>query len=232
MKKITSILLAVVMIASLAGCAAPDINDIISTNSGTTSRDDDSDVETTDRDVADNDRDSENNDSDSRTNTDNDSTTTDDGVVIPDEYGDALGTLGDIMHTAFFEYTVNSAYLCDEYEGYVPLDGNVLLVADVTVNNPYKNSVPMYDTDFQIQWSSDADDAYDYPITFYMDVDETISEDMLPAEYSLRRFESRNGLLVYEVPEGETYFSISYLEIYEDDSEGDVFFVYFNADYK
>lgn len=53
---------------------------------------------------------------------------------------------------------------------------------------------------------------------------------MLPTEYELRRFESRDGLLVYEVPEGENYFSISYLEIYEDNTEGDVFFVYFNAD--
>lgn len=180
MKKFTSILLAAVMMALLAGCA----------------------------------------------------TTPKGNVIYPDEYGDADGTLGDIMHTAFFEYTVNSAYLCDEYEGYVPLDGNVLLVADVTVNNPYNSDVPMYDTDFQVQWDEDSDDAYDYPITLYLDEGETISEDMLPAEYEIKKFAKRNGLLVFEVPEGETYFSISYLEIYEDNSEGDVFFVYFNADYK
>lgn len=150
----------------------------------------------------------------------------------PDEDGYAEGTIGDTMHTVFFEYTVNSAYLCDEYEDYVPAEGNVFLVADVTVNNPYKTSVSMYDTDFQVQWDSDAEDAFGYSITAYLDEDEVISEDILPYEYSLRRFESREGLLVFEVPEGEKYFSISYLELFDDETKGDVFFVYFSADYK
>ena len=52
------------------------------------------------------------------------------------EDGYAEGRLGDTMHTYFFDYTVNSAYLCDTFEGYTPiLDGYRLLVADVTVKN-------------------------------------------------------------------------------------------------
>lgn len=236
MKKITTILAVAMMMALLAGCGTKDINDIISRTSDSSSDDKDADTSNDDKDADtsndDKDADTSNDDKDSDSDEDKDTTGSDDGVVYPDEYGDAEGTYGDIMHTAFFEYTVNSAYLCDEYDGYEPLDGNALLVADVTVNNPYKSDVTMYDTDFQVQWGSDADDAYDYPITFYLDEDETLNDEMLPYEYSLRRYESRNGLLVFEVPEGETYFSISYLEIYDDNSEGDVFFVYFNADYE
>lgn len=33
-------------------------------------------------------------------------------------YGE--GRMGDTMHTEFFDYTLNSAYLCDEFEGYTP----------------------------------------------------------------------------------------------------------------
>lgn len=221
MKKITTLLLTVLMVGALTGCAVPGLDgnsssrtpeDILS-GGGSTASDDSKDS----------DESNESNDSDTYTAPE---------AGYPDEYGYAEGTFGDTMHTVFFEYTVNSAYLCDEYEGYEPSEGKVFLVADVTVHNPYTNTVPMYSTDFQVQWDSDEDDAFDYPITAYMEDDEVINDEVLPNEYNVRRFESRTGILVYEVPEGEKYFSISYLEIYDDDSEGNVFFVYFSADYK
>lgn len=212
MKKITALFLTALMVAALTGCAVPGLDgnspsrtpeEILSGGDSTASIDYDS------------------KDSD---------TYTEPEAGYPNEYGYAEGTIGDTMHTVFFEYTVNSAYLCDEYEGYEPSEGYVFLVADVTVHNPYKNTVPMYDMDFQIQWGEE--DAFDYPITAYMEEDETINGDMLPKKYDVRRFESRTGILVYEVPEGETYFSIAYLEVYDDDSEGNAFFVDFSADYK
>ena len=82
----------------------------------------------------------------------------------------------------------------------------------------------MYDTDFQVQWNDDAEDAYAWP------VEHTFSEEVLPAEYSLAVNESKSGLLVYEVPEGNDDFSVSFMEFFEDESEGDLFFVYFTAD--
>ena len=85
----------------------------------------------------------------------------------------------------------------------------------------------MFDTDFQIQWNSDEEDAYDVPVTYYTD---PVSDQQLPGEYELAVDEERSGLLVFEVPEGESDFSISYLELFEDESEGDVFFVYFTAE--
>ena len=145
----------------------------------------------------------------------------------PDENGNAEGRLGDPMHTYFFDFTVNSAYLCDEYEGYTPADGNELLVADVTVKNTFTSTLPMYDTDFQVQWNDAADDAYGFPIT--LELDDVLNDQMLPGEYELAIGKSINGLLVYEVPAGNKDFSISYLEMFDDDSTGDVFFVYFSA---
>ena len=131
------------------------------------------------------------------------------------------------MHTEFFDYTVNSAYLCDDYEDHIPAEGYRLLVADVTVKNTFNESIPMFDTDFQAQWTDDSEDAYALPLTYYMD---QVSDQQLPTEYELAVDEERTGALVFEVPEGEKDFSISYLELFEDGSEGDVFFVYFTAE--
>ncbi len=146
----------------------------------------------------------------------------------PDENGNAEGRLGDTMHTYFFDYTVNSAYLCDEYEGYTPSEGYEILVADVTIKNTVTSTLPMYDTDFQVQWNDEADDAYGFPVT--LELEDVLNDQMLPGEYELAIGKSINGLLVYEVPAGNKDFSISYLEMFDDDTTGDVFFVYFSAD--
>lgn len=142
--------------------------------------------------------------------------------------GYAEGRMGDTMHTYFFDYTVNSARLCDTYEGFVPQqDGYQLLVADVTIKNTHYESIPMFDSDFQVQWSVEDDDAYDVPITYYGDM---VSQDQLPTEYELAVDETRTGLLVYEVPGDEKDFSIAYLENFDDGTSGDAFFVYFTAE--
>lgn len=140
--------------------------------------------------------------------------------------GYSEGRFGDTMETYFFDYTVNSAYLSEEYNGYQPADGKCILVAEVTVKNTFNESIEMYDTDFQIQWNSDADDAYDFPITAYTD---SVSDEQLESTYDLGINEEVTGLLVFEVPTGEKDFSISYLELFDDESEGDVYFVYFTA---
>jgi len=88
-------------------------------------------------------------------------------ITSEDGYGE--GRMGDIMKTYFFSYSVNSAYLCDEYNGYAPEEGKRLLVADVTVKNTHTASIEMYDTDFQVQWNTDGEDDYGYPITDNMD---------------------------------------------------------------
>lgn len=152
--------------------------------------------------------------------------------IYPEE-GYAEGGLEDVMHTYFFNYTVNSAYICEEYEGYVPADGFDLLVADVTVKNTSGESITMYDTDFQIQWGDDDnDDAFDVPVTYYMETTQSLGDDVFPYEYDLANKESRTGLLIFEVPEGEPEYSLSYLEYFDDDTSGDVFFVFFSAEKK
>ena len=143
------------------------------------------------------------------------------------------GRMGDTMETYFFDYTMNSAYLCSEYAGTIPSDGNVFLVAEVTVKNTDTRSIEMYDTDFQAQWGSEGEEDYRFPITTDMDTGEELApltEDQLPGTYPLAVDEEVTGLLVYEVPTGFQDFSISYMEYFDDDSTGDVYFVYFTPE--
>ena len=149
-----------------------------------------------------------------------------------DENGYAEGILGTTMHTEFFDFTVNSAYTCASYEDYIPDDGYQMVIAELTIKNTFSESIPMFDTDFQIQWSDDADDAYEFPITIYLETGRTIGQNMLPDQYSLAVKESRTGILAYEVPVGETQFSISYQTIFDNGGDGNLFFVFFTANAK
>lgn len=136
--------------------------------------------------------------------------------------GQAEGALGDTMHSYFFDFTVHHAYQVDELQGYTPQAGYSLLVVDLTVVNTFDDPIPMFDTDFQLQWG-EGDEDYGYPIG------ELDGDGIFPAEYELEVNERRTGQLIFAVPAGEAEFSLSYLECFEDGTEGDLFFVYFSA---
>ena len=85
----------------------------------------------------------------------------------------------------------------------------------------------MFDWDFIVLYPDTTSDeqVYDYPITSYEDVDipQTALQTLLPSEYTLQAGESRTGLLLFEVPAGDTEFVISYIEYFDDDTAGDTF---------
>lgn len=154
------------------------------------------------------------------------------GEGYPDEEGYAEGSLGTTMHTEFFDFTINSAYTCASYEGHTPVDGYQMAIAELTIENTFSESIPMFDIDFQIQWSDDADDACEYPVTFYLETGKTIGQNMFPDQYDLAAKESRTGILAFKVPTGETQFSISYQTKFDNGNIGSQFFVYFTANEK
>ena len=51
----------------------------------------------------------------------------------------------------------------------------------------------------------------------------------MPEEYEIFKGESRTGDLVFVVPSGQTNFTLEYLEIYEDEFEGNTFKISFDA---
>ena len=150
------------------------------------------------------------------------------------ENGFADGGLEDTMHTRFFNFTIHSAALSDSFDGYVPQEGYQLLAAEVTVASTFPQTLPMSFLDFQVQWGEERGTGqFGYPVCLGEEDDfstyETVSDRQLPVLYELRSEETREGVLLYEVPRVETAFSISYQELFDDGTEGDVFFVYFTC---
>lgn len=136
--------------------------------------------------------------------------------------GYADGRIGDTLSNTFFAYSVDKAHLATEYEGKTPEAGNAYLVAEITVKNLYGEPLPMWADDFQVQWGEEDED-YGYPVAKF-------SDSQMEDEYELAKGETVTKVIVYEVPipEDENEYSISYLEYYEDDVEGNTFFVYFD----
>ena len=149
------------------------------------------------------------------------------------EDGYAEARTGDLVHSYFMDFTVNSAYTTGDYHGHTAPEGMKVLVVNMSIKNTFNESLPMYDDDFQGQWTASSETyEFAWPITEAEDGSdlEVVSEEQLPAEYELAVNETRTGDLVFDVPADEKDFSISHLELFDDDSEGDTFFVFFTAE--
>ena len=67
---------------------------------------------------------------------------------------DTEGGIGDTLSNMFFDYTVLEATSPAEYDGYTAAEGNRLIVCSVKVKNTFGETIPMYDSDFQLQWGN------------------------------------------------------------------------------
>ena len=184
------------------------------------------------------------------------SANTDSGVGYPED-GYASGYMGDTMHTAFFDFTVDSAYTTQEFDGLTaagegmsylteyydrpaPADGCKFLVVEITLHNTTTMSQPMFVADFQVQWDlqegEDEDQNYAFPL-YQSQANESgdyvyysLREMQLPAEYDLGINEERTGILLYAVPAGAKDYAVFFEEYFSDDTIGDLFQVSFNAE--
>ena len=190
MKKLTAMLLAVLMMLSLTGCNLADL-------------------------LGRKDNPSNNYDADGFTGNN------DEDYDYDSDYNAANG-IGDTVETYFFDFRVDDAYLTHELGDYSAEDGYQMLVVELMVRNTFHSEITMYDTDFQIQWG-DGDEDYGWPMS---DLD---MEGILPEAYGLASGERTTGYLVFTVPQDCEDFAIAYLEEFDDDTTGDVHFVYFTA---
>ena len=145
------------------------------------------------------------------------------------EPGVRYGYIGDTLSTEWFDFTVDDAYSCGRYQGYTPTEGYKLVIVTMSLKNNCGQSVDMWGDDFVILWGEDE--------TFDMDIPlpAGISDDQFPDEYVLGINASRNGIMVFEVPQEFRDFSIGFMEVFAsetepDGEEGDTFFVDFTAE--
>lgn len=140
------------------------------------------------------------------------------------------GYIGDKMSTYWFDFTVDGAYSCKEFEGYVPSAGNKLVVVTISLKNTCGQSVDMWGDDFMIVWDGpEEDDCIDIPLPA------GVSDEQFPDEYVLGINGRRTNIAIYEVPEEFRDFAIYFQEIMEDENDpeglmGDAHFVAFTPE--
>ena len=149
-----------------------------------------------------------------------------------------VGVEDEIMRTSFFEFTVLDASVARELQNYVCAHGMKVVAVEVMIHNIMDESVPMLDTDFQLQWEDDAEDAYAWPITSCSDEvifenqplsDAPLSDDQLACRYELAVDETITGILYYEVPEESESYSLSFREYFSNSEYGETYAIYFSV---
>ena len=145
------------------------------------------------------------------------------GSGYPGDDGTAQGGLNTVMHTEFFTFTITGAALHSTLDDYVPGLGQVVLAVDMEVENTFSETIPMFDTDFLLQWGNGEEDQA------YCLLD-TVADDQLPERYDLEKGQARSGRLYFAVPQDAEDFTLTYLERFDDGTTGDEFSVTFTAD--
>ena len=211
MKRLLSLLLALVMLFSLTACSEDGLTLNPTSKTSPPSTDEVKD---------------DNND------------TGEDGLILPDEDGLAVGYEGDTLHTAFFDMTIDNPRTCEEFDGLTPTEGYKFLVADLTLYNYTDHTQPMFDTDFEVVWDLDDDDAWAWP-----ECDEVMgddgetdyfvrSEQQIPVSFNLGIHKTQTGVLLYQVPVDTQDYFITFYEVFEDGTDegqyGDAFYVRFS----
>lgn len=153
------------------------------------------------------------------------------------------GGLGDVLHTCWFNYGIDEAYVCKTYGDYTAPSGWQLLVVHMGIKNTYSSRLPMSDIDFWVWWNDDAEDAYALPITTVDDpdddqvrVDHALSDAMFPAAYELGIRETKVGDLIFQVPDKDMDgrdnldFMFLFEEYFETEEIGDYYYIDFTAE--
>lgn len=147
-----------------------------------------------------------------------------DTIMIDQTYNEGL--IGTTMTTAFFDFTIDHVFTSDQLGNSKPSDGKEFLVARFDIRNNTDQTIDMCSMDFQVQWGDETEEAFAVPVSIS---DVSIGSYLLPSEYTLTPNEEKIGYYVFEVPDGSVNMNISYLEQYTDGTQGNVYFVFFEA---
>ena len=140
MKRLLSLLLALVMLFSLTACSEDGLT--LNPNSKTS-------PPSTDE-VKD-----DNND------------TGEDGLILPDEDGLAVGYEGDTLHTAFFDMTIDNPRTCEEFDEVMGDDGETDYFVRSEQQIPVSFNLGIHKTQTGVLLYQVPVDTQDYFITFY-----------------------------------------------------------------
>lgn len=123
--------------------------------------------------------------------------------------------------TEFLEFEVTGTAAYDRYNGVHAQRDYQLVVVDLSIWNTESYTLPMSRYDFRLQWDEQTED-FAYPLAWYCPA-------QLPDQYDIPEGEKQTGQLVFQIPKGETDLALGFLEIYENETQGDAHFIYFTV---
>jgi hypothetical protein len=133
--------------------------------------------------------------------------------------GDVTGEVGKAYLTRWFNFSVLSIERAEEYAGYKPEEGNVLLDVEIAELCTFDEPINMGTSDFFVDADSFLE--YVYPIP---PEDET----MMPKNFMLQPKEKVQYHMVFEVPEDAEDLGLVYIELDEKGNEGSTFKIKIN----
>ncbi len=144
---------------------------------------------------------------------------------------------GEKVSTYWFDFTVDGVEVLDRYGDYQAKDGYRLAVCSMTIKNTFGDVVPMNWADFVLLWEGGEGEGETSAAASLSDMDGSYaippySQEQFPDEYELEKGETREGLLVFEVPDQVTKAAVVFQELYAEGeseskySEGDYYMVW------
>lgn len=124
---------------------------------------------------------------------------------------------GDTISTYWFDFSLDTVDVIDSYDGYRPASGNQLVACRLSLKNTFDEDISMSQTDFFLLWphaSGDTSSEQDEMTGTY--ALPKFSNRQLEDTYNLEPGESREGDLVFEVPETTGRAALVFEEYYVD----------------
>ena len=137
--------------------------------------------------------------------------------------------VGDTVQTMFFDFTVEDYLSSTDINGITPEAGKQFVGVKLNIENTFNKDITMFSSDLIIEWEpTSADDkGAEGPHSYYDK--EAIFNEEFEKEYTLAPGESKEGVLLFEIPEGITKVAITTQDIYTDkqgnEHKGDVYIV-------
>lgn len=125
--------------------------------------------------------------------------------------------VGEMVSTALFRFSFHDPEVLGEYPGVEIPQGKQLLQVWLTIENTSDQTYTMFAEDFQIQWGPRDDDFG----TCLLDM----GTDTLPDDYSLKPGYSRQGTMLFLIPNECTTVTLAYQETRASGKPGNAYFV-------
>ena len=137
--------------------------------------------------------------------------------------------VGDTVQTMFFDFSVLDYLSTTDINGIKPEAGKQFVGVKLNIENTFNKDITMFSSDIIIEWDKlNADDPGAAGPNSYYDKEAIFNEEF-EKEYTLAPGESKEGVLVFEIPEGITQVAITTQDIYVDkqgnEHKGDVYIV-------